>query len=506
MSALPTFESVIGLEVHVQLKTRTKLFCACPTDFGAPPNAQTCPTCLALPGALPVVNREAVRMAVAVGLATGCTIRSSSLFARKNYFYPDSPKGYQISQFDLPICEWGSLDVPLPEGPRRVRLRRIHLEDDAGKSIHGEGASDHTLVDLNRAGTPLIEVVGEPDLRSPDEAVAYLKTLRQLVVDLGVNDGNLEEGSVRCDANVSIRPAGTEALGTRTEIKNMNSYRGLRDAIAYEIARQTREALAGKAIVQETRLWNTDTSRTESMRSKEDAHDYRYFPEPDLLTLVVDDTLMLDARRSLDAVAGAVPDALAERDGKRPILFAAARAAFFQDACGLSAESAWVIAESLTLTRLALAVQDDARQGGADVRNALQLLSTALQILRGDGADLETSGLPPALPRAVATIAARRSAGDINIVQAKELAVRACADPEAALTALASTSQVSDDSALGDAIARVLDDSPEQVASYLGGNDKLLGFFIGRCMKALGGKANAPKLNGLLRAELDRRR
>ncbi|MBL8608052.1 MAG: Asp-tRNA(Asn)/Glu-tRNA(Gln) amidotransferase subunit GatB, partial [Myxococcales bacterium] len=292
------YEAVIGLEVHAQLLTRTKLFCRCEAAFGAPPNTHVCPTCLGLPGALPVLNRRAVEMAVTVALSLGCALRATSRFARKNYFYPDLPKGYQISQFDEPYAEHGTLTVALPGAPERVvRVRRVHMEEDAGKSVHDRG--DMAMVDLNRAGVPLVEIVSEPDLRSAAEASEYLKNLREVLLFAGVNDGNLEEGSFRCDANVSIRPVGTEPLGTRVELKNINSFRFVERAIEHEIARQTAVRDGGGRIAQETRGWDEASGSTFSLRGKEEAHDYRYFPDPDLLPLVLDAALVDEATRTL---------------------------------------------------------------------------------------------------------------------------------------------------------------------------------------------------------------
>src|SRR5512143_1242455 len=281
------FEPVIGLEIHAQLKTDTKIFCGCSTAFGAPPNTQTCPVCLGLPGVLPVLNRSVVEYALRMALATGCAVARESRFARKNYFYPDLPKGYQISQYELPIAEQGHIDIEVDGRSQRIRIRRIHMEEDAGKLTH-DPHRPVTRVDLNRTGVPLIEIVSEPDLDSPAAAGAYLRQLRSVVRYLGICDGNLEEGSFRCDANVSVRPKGSAGLGTRTELKNLNSFRFVEKAIEYEISRQKDVLMDGGAIVQETRLWDPSRNQTFSMRGKEEAHDYRYFPDPDLLPLVID--------------------------------------------------------------------------------------------------------------------------------------------------------------------------------------------------------------------------
>jgi aspartyl-tRNA(Asn)/glutamyl-tRNA(Gln) amidotransferase subunit B len=278
------YEVVIGLEVHAQLRTRSKMFCACGTQFGLPPNSQTCPICLGMPGTLPVVNKAAVEMAVRAGLALRCRIRAENRFARKNYFYPDLPKGYQISQYEAPICEDGSIEVAVGTGSKTIRIRRAHLEEDAGKNVHETGAAG-SRVDLNRAGTPLLEIVTEPDMRSADEVVAYLRMLRDILMYLDVCDGNMEEGSLRCEPNLSLRPAGQPAFGTKVELKNINSFRFVKEAMEYEIKRQTRVLDEGGKIVQETRLWDPDKGETATMRSKEEAHDYRYFPDPDLVPL-----------------------------------------------------------------------------------------------------------------------------------------------------------------------------------------------------------------------------
>ena len=295
---MPDYEAVIGLEVHAQLSTRSKLFCACSTRFGEEPNQNVCPVCAGMPGVLPVLNRTAVEYAVRMALATGCTVNPTSLFARKNYFYPDLPKGYQISQYENPLAEHGAVEIEVDGARRRIGITRIHMEDDAGKSIHSP-AENASFVDLNRAGTPLIEIVSDPDLRSPEEAAAYLKSLHSILLYLGICDGNMEEGSFRCDANVSIRPRGQEAFGTRAELKNMNSFRNVQRGIAHEIRRQIDLVEDGEAVVQETRLFDAGRGVTLPMRGKEEAHDYRYFPDPDLLPLTLDPAWVEALRASL---------------------------------------------------------------------------------------------------------------------------------------------------------------------------------------------------------------
>src|SRR5512139_1235556 len=302
------YEVVIGVEVHAQLRTKTKMFCGCGTTFGRSPNSQTCPLCLGLPGSLPVINRAAVEMAVRAGLALNCTIAANNRFARKNYFYPDLPKGYQISQYESPICEHGWIEIAASEGKRHVRIRRAHLEEDAGKSVHVAGANG-SRVDLNRAGTPLLEIVTEPDLRSADEVVAYLKSLRDILMYLEVCDGNMDEGSFRCEPNLSLRPLGQKEFGTKVELKNINSFKFVKDAIEYEIKRQTKVLNEGGKIHQETRLWNLDRGETAVMRSKEEAHDYRYFPDPDLVPLKLDPEW-------IESFQGDLPELPAARAGR----------------------------------------------------------------------------------------------------------------------------------------------------------------------------------------------
>jgi aspartyl-tRNA(Asn)/glutamyl-tRNA(Gln) amidotransferase subunit B len=477
-----TFEPVIGLEVHAQLLTRSKLFCPCSAEFGAPPNAHTCPVCMAFPGVLPVLNRRAVEFAIRAGLATGSTIAPSSRFARKNYFYPDLPKAYQISMYDAPICVGGEVRFDLDGAERRIRLVRIHLEEDAGKNIH-DAQADSSLVDLNRAGVPLLEIVSEPDLRSPAEAAAYLRALRSVLQYLEVCDGNMEEGSLRCDANISIRPAGSDRLGTRAEVKNMNSFRAVERALEHEIARQIEVVSGGGAVVQETRLWDADREVTRSMRSKEFAHDYRYFPEPDLPPLVVGREWVEEVRRSL-------PELPAERRAR------------FERGIGLPAYDA----EVLTARR---DVADYFEAALARHRNAKSLgnwiMESLLRIVRERKLDdrLRISDWPVA-PEHVADLVALIDDGTISGKIAKTVfeEMAATGKPPVAVVADRGLVQVTDAAAIGAAVDRVLAAHPDKVSEYRAGKEKLFGFFVGQVMKATEGKGNPKLVNEILRSRL----
>ncbi len=472
------YEVVIGLEVHVQLTTKTKIFCGCSTAFGQAPNSQTCPVCLGLPGALPVLNQQVVENAIKAGLATHCRISPRSIFARKNYFYPDLPKGYQISQFELPICEHGWLDIETEElGKKRIGITRIHMEEDAGKLLHSDANS--SSVDLNRACTPLLEVVSEPDMRSSDEAIAYLKQLHQIVVYLGICDGNLEEGSFRCDANVSIRPWGQKEFGTRAELKNINSFRFIKQAIEYEVERQIDVIEDGGKVVQETRLFNADTGMTRSMRGKEEAHDYRYFPDPDLLPLEVSDAWIAKVRDALPEL----PDAKLQR--------------YLVD-LGLPAYDAGVLS---------------AERPVAEYFDALVALHNNPKLcsnwVMGDllGAVKDKGILIsecPVTPELLAGILQRIDDKTISGKIAKTVfeAVWESGKTADQIIEEKGLKQVSDTGAIEAIVAEVLAANPTEVAEYKAGKDKLMGFFVGQVMKASKGKANPGMANQLLQKKL----
>jgi len=472
------YEVVIGLEVHVQLTTKTKIFCGCSTAFGQAPNSQTCPVCLGMPGALPVLNRKVVECAIKAGLATNCRIASRSIFARKNYFYPDLPKGYQISQFELPICEHGWLDIETEElGRKRVGITRIHMEEDAGKLLHSDASS--SSVDLNRACTPLLEVVSEPDMRSADEAIAYLKQLHQIVVYLGICDGNLEEGSFRCDANVSIRPWGQQKFGTRAELKNINSFRFIKQAIEYEVERQIDVIEDGGKVVQETRLFNADTGMTRSMRGKEEAHDYRYFPDPDLLPLEV-------SAAWIDEVRGGLPE------------LPAVKLKRYLDTLGLPAYDAGVLS---------------AERPVADYFDALVVLHDNPKLcsnwVMGDvlGAVKEKGiaiGDCPVTPELLAGILKRIDDKTISGKIAKAVFEEVWNSGKTADQVIEEKGlkQVSDSGAIEAIVAGVLAANPDEVAEYRAGKEKLMGFFVGQVMKASKGKANPGMANQLLKKKL----
>jgi len=477
------YQVVLGLEVHAQLLTRTKIFCGCPTTFGGEPNTRVCPVCLGMPGALPVLNRQVVEFAVLTGLALGCTIREQSVFARKNYFYPDLPKGYQISQYEAPICEGGGLTITADGVEKRVRLTRIHMEEDAGKLLHDVAADGGSGVDLNRAGVPLLEIVSEPDLRSADEAVEYLKALRAILLTLGVNDGNLEEGSFRCDANVSVMPKGATRYGTRAEIKNMNSFRYLKQAVEYEVRRQVELLEGGQAVVQETRLFDPSRGETRSMRSKEDAHDYRYFPEPDLPPVLV-------PAGQVERLRAALPE------------LPRARADRYVASLGLPAsDAAILVADKATADFFDATV---ALRGGAP-----EAAKKAANWLNGEVARLvnETGlavGAWRLTPAHLARVLELLDGGAINGAGAKlvvEEVFRTGADPAAVVQSKGLT-QVSDSGAIEAVVDQVLAGAPAEVERHRSGKKDLTGFFVGQIMKALRGKGNPAVVNALLKKKL----
>lgn len=477
---MAAYEAVIGLEVHVQLATASKLFCSCPTTFGQPPNTNVCEVCSGMPGALPVPNRQAVHYAALVGLATNCAVNARSVFARKNYFYPDLPAGYQISQFDLPICEHGYLDIKVDGLDKRVGITRIHMENDAGKNIHAQG-ENVSYVDLNRAGTPLVEIVSEPDMRSAAEAVAYLKTLYGIVTYLGVCDGNMEEGSFRCDANVSLRPMGCALLGTRTELKNLNSFRNVQRAIEYEIARQQDVLDDGDKVVQETRLYDAGKNLTASMRSKEEAHDYRYFPDPDLLPMEITAEEMARWRAELPEL----PQARARR---------------FMEMTGLPEAEVEVLVQSRGLADFF-----EAAAQKADPRKAANYVLGPL--LR----ECNAKGVSPADPNQWA-MKPEALAELVRIVDQGLISAKIASDIFGELFARGSMpeayikekglGQISDTSALEAAVDDVLSANPAEVEAYKGGKTKLISFFVGQIMRATKGKANPALVNELLHKKL----
>ncbi len=482
------FEAVIGLEVHVQIKTESKIFCSCPTTFGADPNSQICPVCCGYPGVLPVLNRRAVEGLVRAALAVGCAINRRSTFARKQYFYPDLPKDYQISQFDLPLAINGGLDVAAGGAPaRRIRIHRIHLEEDAGKLLHAVGsrALDYSLVDLNRTGVPLMEVVSEPDLRSPEEAGVYLDTLRTLLRYVGVSDCDMEKGSMRCDANVSIRPVGATALGTKAEVKNMNSIKSVRDAIAHEIARQIDVVTSGGRVVQETRLWDQDTSSTRSMRSKEEAHDYRYFPDPDLVPLELTDAFIEEQRRALPEL----PEA---------------RRARYQTEMGLSAYDAGVLTAEKTLSdyfetalgRLAPAERKDAAKPLTN-----WLTTELLGRLNGLKKTIEES---PVSPDQLGALVRLVQKGTLNSKAAKtvfDTMFTEGGDPETIVKAKGLV-QVDDPGAIAGWVDEVIAANAKIVADVRGGKASAVGALVGQVMKKSGGRANPQTVQKMLQEKL----
>ncbi len=472
------FETVIGLEVHAQLNTETKIFCGCSTRFGAPPNTHVCPVCLGMPGVLPVLNRKVVDFTLRMALATHCEVQQESRFARKNYFYPDLPKGYQISQYELPIARNGHLDVSVNGEVRRIGITRIHIEEDAGKLIH-DPDRPVSRVDLNRTGVPLMEIVSEPDIRSPEEAGAYLRQLRSIIRYLAIGDGNMEEGSFRCDANVSIMPRGSTTFGTRTELKNLNSFKNVEKAIQFEVTRQQDRIADGGTVVQETRLWDPDRNLTTSMRGKEEAHDYRYFPDPDLLPLSIDDDW-------IEAVRGALPE-LPEARKER-----------FVTAFGLPPYDAEVLTAGKELADYFEACLETFPQP-KPVSN--WVMGTLLGRLNAEGKSIEETPIPAAdLGALLKLIDQGTISGKIAKTVFDEMAETG--KPAETIVREKGLVQVSDASAIEGVVAEVLEAHPDEVAGYRGGKTKLLGFFVGQVMKATRGKANPKVVNEVLREKL----
>ncbi|MBU0728730.1 MAG: Asp-tRNA(Asn)/Glu-tRNA(Gln) amidotransferase subunit GatB [Proteobacteria bacterium] len=475
------FETVIGLEVHAQMKTNSKIFCGCTTSFGAPPNTNTCPVCLGMPGVLPVLNKTVVDYAMKMALATNCTIRKVNQFARKNYFYPDLPKGYQISQFDLPIAEHGSIEIEVGEKTRRIGITRIHMEEDAGKLIHDE-KEPRSYVDLNRTGVPLIEIVSEPDIRSPEEAAAYLKKLHSILRYLDICDGNMQEGSFRCDANISLRPKGEDRLGTRTELKNMNSFRNVQRALEYEERRQRDVLLDGGEIIQQTLLWDADRNITNSMRSKEEAHDYRYFPDPDLIPVVIDDPWIAAIKETLPEL----PDH---------------RKARFISQFDLSLYDADILTSSRELAEYF----ETAYAKYPNAKKLSNWIGTELmrQLKGEDAIDL---GSCPVSAENLAVLLVMIDQGTISGKIAKTVFEEMMAsgkDPEAVVREK-NLVQMSDTGDLLKMVQEIVAENPGQVAEYKAGKTKLMGFFVGQLMKMTQGKANPQIANELFGRELSR--
>lgn len=473
------FEAVIGLEVHAQLLTKSKAFAPVAAQYGEAPNTQITPLCIGHPGTLPVVNENLVRYIIKMGLATGCSIAPKSIFARKNYFYPDLPKGYQISQFDTPICFDGFLDIELEEYDKRIGITRIHMEEDAGKSIHDQDPYN-TLVDLNRAGTPLIEIVSEPDLRTPQEAYAYLSKIKQIVQYLEICDGNMEEGSLRCDANVSVRPRGQEKLGTRTELKNMNSFRNVEKAIEYEIYRQIELIEGGGEVVQQTRLWDTTKMQTRVMRSKEEAHDYRYFPEPDLPPIIVSEELLADIKAELPELADVRQKRFVKEYGMSPI-------------------------DAITITEnryLADYFEEVAKFAGNPKAASNVVLSEVLRVLNEQSIDIGEFNISP---ERLAELIKLKEEDKINSSAMQEIFNAMLTSDKAAeeLAKEMNLIQVSDTGFLETLVDGIIANNPDEVQRFKEGKKQLMGFFVGQAMKESKGKANPKMITQMIIKKLE---
>lgn len=471
------FETVIGLEIHAQMKTKSKIFCGCATEFGAPPNTQVCPVCLGMPGVLPVLNRKVVDNAIRFALATDARINRVNRFARKNYFYPDLPKGYQISQYELPIAEHGRVEIEVKGGRKSIGITRAHMEEDAGKLVHDD-REPKSYVDLNRTGTPLLEIVSEPDLRSPEEAVAYLRKIHAIVRYLDISDGNMQEGSFRCDANISLRPAGAKEFGTRTELKNMNSFRNVQLALEYEERRQRDILLDGGTVEQETMQWDPDRGCTESMRGKEEAHDYRYFPDPDLVPVLIDEEWIRRVREDLPEL----PDERRQR---------------FADSYGLTEYDSAILTSARELA-------DYFEAACARYDNPKKLSNwIGTEMLRQFGA--EEISRCPVTPEQLARLLTMVDEGTISGRIAKTVFGEMLAkggDPDA-IVRERNLVQMSDEGELAALVREIIAANPEQVRQYREGRTKVMGFFVGQLMKKTGGQANPQLANTLFRRELE---
>ncbi|MGA7874558.1 MAG: Asp-tRNA(Asn)/Glu-tRNA(Gln) amidotransferase subunit GatB [Desulfoferrobacter sp.] len=472
------YEPVIGLEVHAQLLTRSKIFCSCSTTFGALPNTHTCPVCLGMPGSLPVLNQKVVEFTMKMALATHCRIAPASQFARKNYFYPDLPKGYQISQYELPLAENGWIEIETKKGLEKIRIHRIHMEEDAGKLIHDD-FQPVSHVDFNRTGVPLIEIVSEPDLQSPEDAASYLRMLREILRYLEICDGNMEEGSLRCDANISLRPIGTEKLGVKTELKNMNSFRNVQRALDFEIRRQTALLENGESVIQETRLWDVNRNTTASMRGKEEAHDYRYFPDPDLVAIVIDE-------QWIERVSASLPE-----------LPEAKRQRFLRD-YELPSYDAQVLTSSKALADYFEAVLQRFNQPKV-VSN--WIMSELLRELKKDEKDIEGCKVAPQqLGELLELIDSDMISGKIAKSVFQEMYVTG--KNASGIVEEKGLKQVKDEGAIESVIDEVLAENAQEVELYRGGREKLFGFFVGQVMKKTKGKANPKLVNEILRKKL----